>query len=77
MVYDYICTECGEECEINHPVAKLGELFNCMKCGGDLQRYISRPPAFTGPKSKPTTAEVRERSFYKREQWAKKKGKTL
>ena len=39
-LYSYRCRECGEPCDIFHPMAELGQERACPICGGSLKRVL-------------------------------------
>lgn len=40
-LYLYRCTGCGDECEIRHPMAEVGQPRRCAGCGEPLQRVYT------------------------------------
>jgi putative FmdB family regulatory protein len=46
-IFDYLCEDCGEKCEILTTVSN--EQPECSACGGrNLKKMISKPSSFTG-----------------------------
>lgn len=73
MKYYYECGYCDVTVELEHSMADCDIDHKHEECGKIMQRLIFAP-SFVGPKSKPTTAEVRERSFKKRQDHHRRMG---
>ena len=68
-IYDYVCTNCGHEMEVIHPVQGHGPAA-CPKCGGHMRKAIvaaavhfkgsgwARKERGTGRQSKPASNEA-------------------
>ncbi len=68
-IYDYVCTNCGHEMEVIHPVQGHGPAA-CPKCGGHMRKAIvaaavhfkgsgwARKERGTGRPSRPAPSET-------------------
>lgn len=68
-IYDYVCTNCGHEMEVIHPVQGHGPAA-CPKCGGHMRKAIvaaavhfkgsgwARKERGTGRPSRPASKET-------------------
>ena len=48
-LYDFKCEICGEEVELNVPIAERDNDYFCEECSGSLRRKLANPrPIFKG-----------------------------
>ena len=55
-IYEYYCTNCGQDFEMIRPVSQSGDPAPCGKCGNPGERQLSnfafKSNTFTAPKFK-------------------------
>ena len=55
-IYEYYCTNCGQDFEMIRPVSQSGDPAPCGKCGNPGERQLSnfafKSKTFTAPKFK-------------------------
>jgi len=68
-IYEYYCTNCGQDFEMIRPVSQSGDPAPCGKCGNPGERQLSnfafKSNTFTAPKfkaslEKPTRSRPQE-----------------
>lgn len=43
-LYDYTCTACGSEKEVQHSMSEIGNIeVNCTVCGAKMKKMLSAP----------------------------------